>query len=237
MPNLALFDSVDPFLIPTSAQAVAGYVNGRYAWPESGWARFPHAFKKTISIRPDQVAYVLDVEQGDAEPDQVPGWCHLCLAGGLRRPTAYCSRLGTWPATRAAVHAAGLDAVVDYWVADYTGQPHLVPGSVATQWIDSGPYDLSVADQGWLAGAVVPALNGPPVAILPTPDSLGYFIVCSDGGVFSKGSAVFRGSGVGLVASPVTSAAITSSGAGYWLVCEGGQVYAFGDAPYHGNAP
>jgi hypothetical protein len=27
-----------------------------------------------------------------------------------------------------------------YWIADWTGRPHIVPGSVATQWSGSGPF-------------------------------------------------------------------------------------------------
>jgi hypothetical protein len=44
-----------------------------------------------------------------------------------------------------------------YWIADYTDHEHLVPGSVATQWTDAGPYDISETDGIWPARPVPPA--------------------------------------------------------------------------------
>ena len=61
-----------------------------------------------------------------------------------------------WPAVKAAVAAAGITPP-DYWIADYTGQNHLVPGSVATQWADMGPYDISETNGTWPAVPVPPA--------------------------------------------------------------------------------
>ncbi len=238
-PVAALYDSAaDWDQIPLDAPGVAGYVNGRlYTWPPQAWARFhPPTVLKTISVLANEPAQILDVEAGDADPDQAPGWVDLARGAGVPVPTLYCSRLNTWPPTLAACKGK----VCNYWVADQNGVPHLVPGSVATQWTDTGPYDISSADLAWLTGQVdpVPTMNGTAVAILPTATGLGYYVVASDGGVFTKGDAVFYGSEGGKpIAGTITAAALTPSGKGYWLVSSQGAVYTHGDAAYLGGAP
>lgn len=230
-----MYDSVTPSDIPRSAPAVAGYVNGRYAWSAAGWDLFPSAYRKTISITASQVAMVLDVEAGDASPDQAPAWVRLSQRAGVAVPTLYCSRLGTWPATQAACR--GL--VCNYWVADYTGVAHLVPGSVATQWEDAGPYDLSTADLAWLSGNPAPpaaGMNAPAVAIRSTPTGLGYWVFAADGGVFSFGDAVFYGALPPLkLAAPIVDAEVAPDGKGYRMLGADGGVFCQGSAAYLGR--
>jgi len=43
------YDAIHPANIPTNAQMVAGYVDGRYAWSAADWARFPHSVKARIA--------------------------------------------------------------------------------------------------------------------------------------------------------------------------------------------
>lgn len=238
MPALTLYDSTRPSLIPANAPAVAGYVNGEFAWSLADWARFSTPYKKTITVNAKTPADILDIERFNATSDQAPGWTSLARRAGIVRPTLYCSRLGTWPDTQKAMGKTP----VDYWIADYTTSAHLVPGSVATQWTDQGDrYDLSVADQAWLAGGLPqpppPAVLAQAIAIQPTKTGLGYWIFTVDGGVFSKGDAVFHGSAVGEIVGLAIDAQVTESGNGYWIVNTAGQVYAFGDAHYAGNAP
>ncbi len=64
----------------------------------------------------------------------------------------------------------------------------------------------------------------------------GYWLVSSDGGVFTFGTAQFYGSMAGThLNSPITGIVPTSDGAGYWLVAQDGGVFAFGDAVYSGS--
>jgi hypothetical protein len=64
----------------------------------------------------------------------------------------------------------------------------------------------------------------------------GYWLVASDGGMFTFGDAHFYGStgGQPLVA-PIITLTPTSSRHGYWLVGTNGDVYAFGDARFFGS--
>ncbi|MCA1843563.1 MAG: fibronectin type III domain-containing protein, partial [Actinobacteria bacterium] len=64
----------------------------------------------------------------------------------------------------------------------------------------------------------------------------GYWIVASDGGVFSFGEASFQGStGTLRLNRPIVGMAATPSGQGYWLVASDGGIFAFGDAGFHGS--
>ncbi len=79
-------------------------------------------------------------------------------------------------------------------------------------------------------------LAAPIVAMVPSADGAGYFMVASDGGVFAFGDARFAGScpGIGGCAGPAVAVMPDATGNGYWLVTATGNVYAFGDAPYLG---
>ena len=64
-----------------------------------------------------------------------------------------------------------------------------------------------------------------------TPDGGGYWLVASDGGVFSFGDATFHGSTGGMTLNkPIVGMAATPDGGGYWLVASDGGVFSFGDA-------
>ena len=64
-----------------------------------------------------------------------------------------------------------------------------------------------------------------------TPRGHGYWLVASDGGIFSYGDAAFLGStgGKALVA-PIVGMTATTTGHGYWLMGANGAVFNFGDA-------
>jgi len=64
----------------------------------------------------------------------------------------------------------------------------------------------------------------------------GYWLVASDGGIFSYGDAHFFGSTGSLkLNKPVLGMAATPSGHGYWLVASDGGIFAYGDAGFFGS--
>lgn len=72
MPRL-MFDSTTPSAIPVTAELVGGYVNGQYAWSSADWNRFPGAQQVRINVTGDPaLGNCLDVETGDATPEQAP---------------------------------------------------------------------------------------------------------------------------------------------------------------------
>ena len=83
------------------------------------------------------------------------------------------------------------------------------------------------------------SLAAPIVAMVPSTDDAGYFMVAADGGVFAFGDARFAGScpGIGGCSGAAVAVMPDATGDGYWLVTATGAVYAFGDAPYQGASP
>jgi hypothetical protein len=69
-----------------------------------------------------------------------------------------------------------------------------------------------------------------------TPDGRGYWLVASDGGIFSFGDAAFEGSlpeiGVSASASGIMP---VDAGQGYLVVASDGGIFSFGDAPDLGD--
>ncbi len=103
-----------------------------------------------------------------------------------------------------------------YWIAGAAGT--LVPRGDAS-------------DMGGAAG-----LNFPVVGMASGPAADGYWMVASDGGVFSFGHAAFNGStGAIRLNQPIVAMAPTPSGNGYWLVASDGGIFSFGDAAFHGS--
>ncbi len=136
-PQFAMFDSVDLSQVPQSAQAVAGYVGGK--WPTYGEAvkRFPNAKHLSIAINATEDAECLDVETGDATPAEAPAWVHRQQSRGVRRPVLY-ANFSTMPQVVGALKGAGINPLLDVrlWVAHYTYVPHIPLGYDACQWTD-----------------------------------------------------------------------------------------------------
>ena len=74
------------------------------------------------------------------------------------------------------------------------------------------------------------------MGIAATPDGGGYWLVASDGGIFSFGNAQFFGSTGGMhLNKPIVGMAATPDGGGYWLVASDGGIFAYGDAQFYGS--
>jgi hypothetical protein len=102
----------------------------------------------------------------------------------------------------------------------------LTPGSYAVSGTDS---DTSGDSGTWtFTLSVVPTSTPPPPA--------GYWLVASDGGIFSYGDAAFYGSTGSLhLNKPIVGMAATANGGGYWMVASDGGIFSFGDAKFYGS--
>lgn len=159
-----MYDAVDVAAIPAEAEIVAGYVDGNFPTYDALVAAFPNA--RHVSITTGATggagAMVADCENGDFTAQGAAAWAKGEIAAG-RRPCIYYARSNAG-AVAAALQAEGIPiADVDYWVADWTGQPHLVAGSVATQYASpttgsGGNFDVSETTEAW-----------PPVSVPPAP--------------------------------------------------------------------
>jgi hypothetical protein len=89
---------------------------------------------------------------------------------------------------------------------------------------------------GLLAGvtSVVAGVPSAPPASAATTS--GYWLVGTDGGIFSYGRAGFFGStGAIKLNQPIVGMAATPDGKGYWMVASDGGIFAFGTAGFHGS--
>ena len=79
-------------------------------------------------------------------------------------------------------------------------------------------------------------LNRPIVGMASTADGHGYWLVASDGGIFTFGDAAFyRSEGGRHLNQPIVGMASTADGQGYWLVAADGGIFTFGDAAFYGS--
>jgi uncharacterized protein YkwD len=84
--------------------------------------------------------------------------------------------------------------------------------------------------------AAATTVTHPIVDIASTPSSRGYWLVGSNGGIYSYGDAAYYGStGNRRLTQPVVGMASTRTGRGYWLVASDGGIFTFGDARYFGS--
>jgi hypothetical protein len=242
-----MYDSTNVAAIPPTANLILVYVDGLYQTEDAARARFPTAelITTTTTFVGQPGARIYDCERGDGNATQAAAWAERELFS-KRRPTIYCSRIGSpgygWQWVKEALQAANIPLLdVDFGIADYTNTPHLVPGSAFTQYVNpprsGGDYDISLTNGVW-PNAPDPVLTKPACAIMATSTGKGYWIVSQDGGVFSYGDAQFKGSlpSLGITpAQPIVDADSVGTD-GYWLLGMDGGIFSFGSAPFEGSA-
>jgi hypothetical protein len=141
---------------------------------------------------------------------------------------------GTWSVTVRWTASSG-PGVAGYRVTSSTGATTSV-GATATSatlaGIPPGSATFSVVATS-AVGDSATATSAPtsfPVI------SAGYWLVGSDGGVFSFGAAPFLGSTGDIVLNrPIVGLAAHPSGSGYWFVAEDGGIFAYGTAAFYGS--
>ncbi|MCU1490133.1 MAG: Ig-like domain repeat protein [Acidimicrobiaceae bacterium] len=74
------------------------------------------------------------------------------------------------------------------------------------------------------------AAAGSLVAVVATPDDLGYWSLTSSGTLLASGDARTYGAGPPAPAAPYVGLAASLDGRGYWVLSRSGEVFAFGDA-------
>ena len=103
-------------------------------------------------------------------------------------------------------------------------------------WITSTTGTLAFGDLPDLGDPRRVGLRPTIRAIVGHPTQLGYWMLGSDGGVFSYGSAGFFGSTGGMrLNQPIVGMAPSPSGNGYWLCASDGGIFNYGDAQFLGS--
>ncbi len=146
---------------------------------------------------------------------------------------------GRWPAT-----AGSSTTATPTTTARSAGRTSTGPSSAsrprraatATGWWPPTAASSPSATPGSTAPRAASRSTSRSSASPPTPTGNGYWLVASDGGVFTFGDASFYGSEGGKpLNKPIVGIAATPSGSGYWLVASDGGIFAFGDAGFFGS--
>jgi hypothetical protein len=129
----------------------------------------------------------------------------------------------------------GGSAITGYLITPSIGSPVIVIGNVTktvvTGLSDGVAYTFTVAA---INGVGTGPASGPSNSI--TPSATGYWLVASDGGIFTFGQQLFYGStGAIHLNQPIVGMASTPDGGGYWLVASDGGIFAFGNAGFFGS--
>ena len=181
---ITMYDDINLSLIPANAQAVAGYVNGRWPTYPEVIRMWPKAKHLSIAVSSSADADCLDVEPGDATNIVAPGWVHRQIKRGVYRPCLYTSVSNAAPLLKALAQAGIMRGQVRLWTAHYTNKEHLCgPGcgfglktnADATQWTSRAlgrSLDQSLCAGGFFDRPPVPAPKpkpAPPPAPKPIP--------------------------------------------------------------------
>jgi hypothetical protein len=145
-----IYDSVTPSAIPSDHPVVATYADGPHPTPASEVAGRDSVLWIDVDAS-DPQAGALDIEPGCAEPSQAAGWVANRLHDDPHATAVLYTMRSDWSAVQSDVASlpSWMQAHIRWWIADPTGQPHIVPGSQATQWYWGPNYDISTAEPGF----------------------------------------------------------------------------------------
>jgi hypothetical protein len=141
------------------------------------------------------------------------------------------------------VYFSGTPASGFTFVSDTEIDATSPPGSGTAYVQVSTPYGTSVEFTGtnefsYTTPSSPPPSSPPPSPPTPPAPPHGYWLVGSDGGIFTFGSALFHGSTGSLVLQrPVVGMVPTNDDGGYWLDASDGGVFSFGDTQFYGSIP
>jgi hypothetical protein len=143
-----MYDGVTVTDIPVEAVIVPGYIDGKYANILPVQQRFPNAVIPTITTRGDLDANIADSEEGDLTPAQLAEWCAEKVHENKGHPTGYCSK-DKWQTCKDECSKLGVRP--SWWIADWTGELHILHGAVAVQCINEAKlgYDVSLVRNAW----------------------------------------------------------------------------------------
>ena len=135
-----------PSALP-SDKAAAVYANGAYAASASQVAHHSHSVLWIDTNGSNPNANVLDVEPGDATPAGAAAWVHQRLSSHPHDVAIVYTMKSAWGDVKDNVGhlPSWMQSKVRYWIADPTGNDHIVPGSDATQWYWGNSVDITTA--------------------------------------------------------------------------------------------
>src|SRR6185437_8305729 len=136
---------VEVDLLPSGFQAYAGYVDGHFQTYNKLKAKFPGAQLLSIAVFASSDADCLDIETGDATPEQAADWFVRQIKRGVHRPVLYANAF-TMREVISVMNTAKVPRnSIRLWSAHYGNGEHICgPSSCGlitisadgTQWTD-----------------------------------------------------------------------------------------------------
>jgi Fibronectin type III domain len=130
----------------------------------------------------------------------------------------------------------GNSPITGYVIAPSGGLPPFSTGpgttAVATGLRNGVSYTFTVTAFNAVGAGPASAPSSP-----VSPFAPGYWLVASDGGIFTFGPSqpFFGSTGGSPLNRPIVGMSVTPDGGGYWLVASDGGIFAFGDAGFFGS--
>ncbi len=172
----------------------------------------------------------LSISPGSLPTGEVGAAYGMTMAApGLTAPGSWSVSAGSLPAGLSLGRATGAIG----------GKPAAAGQSTFTVTVTDGAGQT--ASQSYTLTVVAaspgrPGLSGTPGIMASTPSGHGYWLVASDGGIFTYGDAHFYGSTARRhLAKPVVGMTATPDGKGYRLMEKDGGVFTYGDATFYGS--
>src|SRR3984885_6323079 len=145
-----MYDTQYPSIVPKSADLVASYVDGPQA---SNFDQAQQIFgSKALSITwTGEPADIADVEGGFAM-SKLPEWIKQQQDAGIPKPVIYAIYSGVGTNYQQVKKAVG-SAKVSWWLSDWTGKPHTLPGADAVQYgAQASPSSPMITDPSQAGG-------------------------------------------------------------------------------------
>jgi hypothetical protein len=184
------------------------------------------------------VAYPWEATVEDPSMLVVGGSFYLLFSGGIYTASAYSEGYAVCASPTSPCTQVDPNPIISSYGS--------VAGPGGGSWFEDSSGGYWIAYGGWSAGCtdygcggarrlfVTPVNLGAPPLLGPH----GYWLVGSDGGIFSFGTATFEGSAGNLqLQRPVVGITPTPDRGGYWLVASDGGVFSYGDTTFHGSIP
>ena len=162
-------------------------------------------------------------------------------AAGLTCP-AVSSVTPGYAGSAVTVSGLGLEhATIEFGSSTATVTSATATSATVTVPAGSGTVTVSASSVAGTSSRTAQFTYGTPPSPSPPPAPVpqhGYWLVGSDGGIFTFGSAQFYGSTGSLhLQRPVVGIVPSSDRGGYWLDASDGGIFSFGDAGFYGSIP
>jgi hypothetical protein len=221
----------------TSADAAGlPILPGLVDYDEVASGHMDHAIRFTVQCTQQSYIWPARHEAGQDDPSCPPMGARFRLDASFELPPSECSAMCQTVLTTMKTYGLIVADNGSNWYFQGTADPRWTYDEV-DQLKQIPASEFQAVDESSLmvnpnSGQVA---SGSIVAVAPTPDGKGYYLVSGDGVVSVSGDARFHGDAAGEpLNAPIVAIAVDPATGGYWLLGADGGVFSY-DAPFFGS--